>query len=267
MSLLQTIGGSIASLILLTLFYLSGRRLIQQSVAVWGMRVEEETGFDYQFTVQNLESVPIASKVCFLLKETDFRAASTPDQRNVSCLRVYSGATRPRFWKRSSNAADGSFDTRVELQRMDAFETWSFRLRTHARAVTMILGARELPTERTVSRFRSLGLNLSVERVELGNQKSVFSGPRKLPTWEAGLSIILIGPLAYGVGVWLLHLWGVLTLPETPSDVGIDCAVGALLALAGLTWFLWVRRAVVPAIRAYVKYWKPECDRPCEQGR
>lgn len=260
---LQAIGGSVASLGLLTLFYIAFRRLIQQSVAVWGMRVEEGEQFEYQFTLQNLEGVPIAWKVCILLRETDFPAESGGGDKKAE-IRVYSGSTRPRFvGPRAANESDGSWETRMEFARMDAFATWSIRLRSPARRVVMSLGAGELPVDRKVSRFRSVGLDLSVEEVELGFQKTVIKGPRRLPTWETGLSIVAIGPLAYGVGVWVLHLLGAVT-PETVGMIEVDVAIGVLLGVAGLIWFLRIRRPVVPAIRAYRRFRTPEADLPRE---
>ena len=241
----------------------SVRRLLQHAVAVWGVCVEVEGHSEYRFTIQNLEAVPIDRKIWIRLREENCESWAAPNGASEGGgaehirhkIRIYSGANVPWFERwRAVSEMNGCLETFVSFGAMEPFGNWSISLVSSAKQVSMLIGTGVGPGSEARFRFKRVGLDLAVRKVEVSEGGAIRAGPKVMPTPEGGLGIAVVAPAIYLYWEWVESLFG---LHLELFSWTFDPAIASALLLVGIGWYFFVKRPVVPIIRAYRMFWTP----------
>jgi hypothetical protein len=257
----QVLGVSVVTLTVVLIFA-AIRRMLRHSVGLWARRqlLDGANEYEYRFTVQNLESVPVDVELTATLIEEDFPSSEQPANLLHTRLRIFSGQTNPTFLRDGANVKSGTGQllSVVTFPEMPAHDTWTIKVTTPARRVSLALNAAGAPVGRMNPLRPWLGVTLSASSITVTADDPVSRSPRMEPTWTTGAVVAGLGPALYVAAFVTLRqtLW-LGRLQQDGHWSFLDCGIVGLLSLLGFLWYRSVRRAVYPTIQSYTRSVSP----------
>jgi hypothetical protein len=254
------------------------RVMLRHQVGLWasrttvlpefGVGAEGSTLYDYRFIIDNVEPVPLDLPISVYIEEKEFDerrllplfpAPKNGESREggriyQESIRIYSGPAKPRFISSRVNVEDreGERQSMIRFDSMNARDTWTIRLLSTARSVTLRLAPQGVPLSPVNPLRPWLAITTSVDRIRIENDQSVSRGSRFQPSWSFGIWTILSMISLYVAARWslLAQIVGkdakVTALSWTWDLLAIGCVI-----VVAMLWFLAIRRPINPAIQGY----------------
>ncbi len=254
----EALGFSVVGLTVLLVFA-ALRRLLRHSVGLWARRRLEPNGaFEYRFTIQNLEPVPIDVELAMTLVEDNFpQGAQLPSLQNApGRLSIYSGKTDPQPVSNPATVRSnpGQVISAFAFNEMPAYDTWTIKVASPAKRAKLTMTPGGVPLGPLNPLRPWVAVTLSASSVTVDSDEPVSSSPRSEPTWTTGLVVACLGPAIYVAAFIVLQrtFWQGAE-NEDGHWLFLDWTVLALLAFFGFLWYRSVRRPVYPTIQSYTK--------------